>query len=69
MLTLSKLIPILDNYRSKLVLYNYDAFLFDVDLSDGSDFINNIRRIIEVSGKFPVKISRGINYNNMERIL
>jgi hypothetical protein len=65
---LNKLIPIFDNYYSKLVLYSYDSFLIDYDMNDGKKFLNEIKNIIEFKGKFPVKMSRGINYHEMEKI-
>ena len=65
---LNKLIPIFDNYYSKLILYSYDSFLIDYDMNDGKKFLNEIKNIIEFDGKFPIKMSRGINYHEMEKI-
>ena len=65
---LNKLIPIFDNYYSKLILYSYDSFLIDYDMNDGKKFLNEVKNIIEFDGKFPVKMSRGINYHEMEKI-
>ena len=65
---LNKLIPIFDNYYSKLILYSYDSFLIDYDMNDGKKFLNEIKNIIEFDGKFPTKMSRGINYHEMEKI-
>ena len=65
---LSKLQPKLQEYDSKLVLYNYDAFLFDFNPEDGLDFLNVIKETIESDGKYPVKISKGVNYHDMQDI-
>ena len=65
---LSELQPKLQEYNSKLVLYNYDSFLFDFDTKDGLDFLNMVKQTIESDGKYPVKISRGVNYHDMEDI-
>ena len=65
---LSKLYPKLQQYNSKLVLYNYDAFLFDFDTKDGLDFLNMVKQTIESDGKYPVKISKGVNYHEMQDI-
>ena len=65
---LNELQPKLQNYNSKLVLYNYDSFLFDFDTEDGLDFLNMVKETIESGGKYPVKTSRGVNYHEMDDI-
>ena len=65
---LSKLYPKLQQYNSELILYNYDAFLFDFNPEDGLDFLNVIKETIESDGKYPVKISKGVNYHDMQDI-
>jgi hypothetical protein len=65
---LNELQPKLENYESKLVLYNYDSFLFDFNTKDGLDFLNMVKETIESGGKYPVKISRGVNYHEMQDI-
>jgi len=65
---LNELQPKLQEYNSKLVLYNYDAFLFDFDTKDGLDFLNMVKKTIESGGTYPVKISRGVNYHEMDDI-
>jgi len=57
--------PKLQEYNSKLVLYNYDAFLFDFDTKDGLEFLKMVKETIESGGKYPVKTSRGVNYHEM----
>jgi hypothetical protein len=61
------LIPEIENYKSKLVLYNYDSFLIDFNVDDGLEYLNKIKRILE-KDKFPVKINCGNTYNDMEDI-
>ena len=65
---LNELQPKLENYESKLVLYNYDSFLFDFDTKDGLDFLKMVKETLESGGKYPVKISRGVNYHEMQDI-
>ena len=65
---LVELIPEIEGYKSKLVLYSYDSFLFDFYLPDGLKFLKKVKGIIEQSGKFPVKVSKGWNYHEMEDI-
>jgi len=65
---LNELQPKLQEYNSKLVLYNYDAFLFDFDTKDGLEFLKMVKETIESGGKYPVKTSRGVNYHEMDDI-
>jgi hypothetical protein len=50
--------------KTKLVLYTYDAFLFDYALSDGKDTLQQIQQIM----KYPSTIKRGKNYNLLEKL-
>ena len=68
MLVLEELLPEIQDDKSKLVLYNYDAFLFDFDLSDGLDYLNKIKKILEQNGKYPTRVSMGSNYHEMKDI-
>tara|TARA_A100001201_G_scaffold8335_1_gene12837 strand:- start:1815 stop:2594 length:780 start_codon:yes stop_codon:yes gene_type:complete len=65
---LRELLPKIKEYKSKLVLYNYDSFLFDFHIDDGIDFLRLAKRTIESDSKFPVKVSKGWNYHQMEDI-
>ena len=65
---LNELQPKLQQYDSKLILYNYDAFLFDFNPTDGLDFLNVVKQTIESGGTYPVKISKGVNYHDMQDI-
>ena len=68
MKVLSKLIPKLKGYESKLILYSYDSFLFDFNVDDGLDYLINVKNILEQNGKYPVKVSSGTNYHEMKDI-
>ncbi len=68
MKVLAELIPKIENYESKLVLYSYDSFLFDFKISDGLGFIGMVKDILEQGGMYPVKIAKGQNYHKMENI-
>ena len=67
MKALSALIPKLTKYETKLILYSYDSFLFDFNMSDGLDCLKEIKTTIEQE-KYPVKVSWGINYHEMKDI-
>ena len=65
MKVLSNLIPFIESYKSRLILYSYDSFLFDFNLEDGVEFLKNVKKIIESNGLFPTKASKGTNYHEM----
>jgi len=66
---LNNLIPKIKNYNSKLILYNYDSFLFDFDYkNDGLDYLKKVKDILECSGKFPTTSTMGDNYHEMQDI-
>ena len=70
MRVLSELIPKIDkdDYKSKLILYNYDAFLFDFNMEDGLDYLKEVKGILEQDSRFPVKVGWGLNYHEMKDI-
>ena len=65
---LTELIPKMVGYKSKLILYSYDSFLFDFYMPDGLKFLHKVKKIIEQNGKFPVKVGKGWNYHEMKDI-
>jgi len=65
---LTELLPKIEGYDSKLILYNYDSFLFDFHLKDGLKFLKKVKGIIEQKGKYPVKVGKGWNYHEMKDI-
>ena len=68
MKVLSKLIPEIKGDRSKLVLYSYDSFLFDFNMENGLEYLEKVKNLLEQNGKFPVKVSWGLNYHEMTDI-
>jgi len=68
MRVLNRLIPNIKDDKSKLILYNYDAFLFDFNMEDGLDYLKKVKNILEQDGKYPVKVSWGLNYHDMKDI-
>ena len=68
MKALSKLISKIRNYKSRLVLYSYDSFLFDFNMEDGLDYLKKVKNTLEQDGKYPVKVSWGLNYHEMKNI-
>jgi len=64
---MSDLIELLKNYKSELVLYTYDAFLFDFCLEDGKGLIKKIKNQMERKN-MKVKASIGKSYGNMDNL-
>ena len=60
------LFKFLEDYDSKVVLYQYDSILIDFNLQDGKEFLVKVKNIVEQDGKFPVKVAYGKNYNEMK---
>lgn len=59
-LLLKQILRELYNKKTQLVLYTYDAFLFDID-KDEEDIMVNIENIL--TNKFKIKKQKGINYD------
>ena len=68
MKALTRLIPEVKDYKSKLILYSYDSFLLDFNMEDGLDYLKKVKGILEQDGKYPVKVSWGLNYHEMKDI-
>lgn len=57
------------SYKSKLILYTYDSFLFDFNPEDNIDqFMYDFNQIITQHNRFPVSIKTGIDYKQMTKI-
>jgi hypothetical protein len=55
----------LTGYKTKIILYTYDAFLLDFSLEDGGTAMNTIKLIIE-SDDYTTTMKYGDNYSEME---
>jgi hypothetical protein len=55
----------LNEYKSKMILYTYDAFLIDTHPSERDIIIKGVSDIMERGG-FPVKSYEGRNYGSLE---
>jgi len=54
-LILKEVLRYLQNKKTNIVLYTYDALLFDFDKEDGKETLEEIKEILEEDGKYPVK--------------
>jgi hypothetical protein len=60
---LEKVIKYLEDKKTKLVLYTYDAFLFDYAEEDGK-ILQDIVTLLQ----YPVTIKQGQSYHGLEKI-
>ena len=60
-----EIIKIIRNAKTKLVLYTYDAFLFDKDNNE-EDIMKSIINIFDINN-LNIKISYGKNYDSLQR--
>lgn len=55
-LILKEALRYLKDKKSNLVLYTYDALLFDFDKDDGKETLEKLQEILEEGGKYPIKV-------------
>jgi hypothetical protein len=60
---LEKVLDYLKDKKTKIVLYTYDAFLFDYSKEDG-DILQDITEMLE----YPVTIKQGNTYHGLTKI-
>jgi hypothetical protein len=65
---IQKLEPVYTNNLSKIVLFTYDSVLIDFSLADGVDVLKRTVQILEDGGRYPVRMYRGKNYNDMKNV-
>ena len=54
-LILKDVLGYLRDKKTKLVLYTYDALLFDFHKEDGKETLEELQEILESGGKYPIK--------------
>jgi hypothetical protein len=54
-LILKEVLRYLQNKKTKIALYTYDAILFDFSKADGKQTLEDIQKIMEEGGKYPTK--------------
>lgn len=55
--------------NSQIVLYTYDSILIDFHKDDGLNFLKDVKKVMEMDGKFPMKVSGGKNYDTMQTLM
>ena len=62
--TLGAIHTALKSYKTKVVLYNYDAFVFDFCNAEYDSLFKTLEYI--VSGEYPISIKKGIHYGALQ---
>ena len=60
-LILKDVLMFLQDKKSKLALYTYDAFVFDFDKEDGKETLESLEKIMNQGGKYPIKFKYSSN--------
>jgi hypothetical protein len=60
-LILKDILKYLQDKKTKIALYTYDAVVFDFDKSEGKEILINIERIMNQGGNYPVKFKYSSN--------
>lgn len=60
-LILKEVLSYLRAKKTKVALYTYDAILFDFYLEDGKETLEDLKKILETQGKYPVKFKYSNN--------
>jgi hypothetical protein len=55
-LVIKEVLRFLKDKKSKLVLYTYDALLFDFYKEDGEETLDRLKEILETGGNYPTKL-------------
>lgn len=67
-LMIEKINKLLKQYKTRLIMYLYDGFLFDYCLDDDKMPFVDIKIILESDGRFKTKQYMGKNFNNLIKI-
>ena len=60
-LILKEVLRFLKDKQTKVVLYTYDSLLFDFSKEDGKETLEELKRILESDGKYPIKFKYSNN--------
>jgi hypothetical protein len=61
---LDNILNYLKDKKTKLVLYTYDAFLFDYSKEDGKQLLTDIKDMIH----YPINVKQGKSYHGLEKL-
>jgi hypothetical protein len=61
---LENILNYLKDKKTKLVLYTYDAFLFDYSKEDGTQLLTDIKELIH----YPINVKQGKTYHGLEKV-
>jgi predicted O-methyltransferase YrrM len=62
-LVLKDLLQYLQGKQTKIAAYVYDAIVFDFSKEDGKETLEEIQKIMESGGRYPIKVKHGKSLN------
>lgn len=62
-LILKELLQYLQGKQTKIAAYVYDAIVFDFSKEDGKETLEEIQKIMESGGRYPIKVKHGKSLN------
>jgi len=62
-LVLKELLQYLQGKQTKIAAYVYDAIIFDFSKEDGKETLEEIQKIMESGGRYPIKVKHGKSLN------
>lgn len=62
-LVLKELLQYLQGKQTKIAAYVYDAIVFDFSKEDGKETLEEIQKIMESGGRYPIKVKHGKSLN------
>jgi len=63
-IVMKDLFAVLDGKSSKMILYVYDAFVFDVSPDDGKQLLYDLQKVMQ----YPTSLKVGRNYHTMKKM-
>lgn len=64
---LGRILELLEDYKTEIILYTYDSFLFDYSMSDGKELVKKIKKIME-NDSMLVRGYVGKKFSEMKKI-
>lgn len=65
---INRLRPLYEGKSSRPIMYTYDSLLFDYNLEDGRELLQETIRVLSHDNKFPMRVYYGTNYHDLKKV-
>lgn len=65
---INRLRALYDGKQSRPIMYTYDSLLFDYNLDDGRELLQETVRVLSHDNKFPMRVYYGTNYHDLKKV-